>query len=949
MRTNLRTLAVALLVGGAAQVSAAPTTVLHVAPSGNDGWSGRLPAADKAGRDGPFQSLQRARDEVRKLRAAGQLGEGITVQVRAGRYQLPETLTLGPEDSGTAPAPISYQAFPGEKPILSAARVIRGFEPYRGRILKADLAAQGLKGFTFNQLFCNGQRQILARYPNFDPKNPYGGGWAYVDGKLVNMYAEQPGDDSRKLVYKAGDVRELARPTAAEVFIFARYNWWNNVVKVAGIDRANRTVTLAGDCSYPIRPGDRYYLRNVFEELDSPGEWYLDTETATLYFWPPGRIAADSVTASALRNVLQLIGASYVTFQGFTLEGSDQTGLVLQDCHRCTIAGNTIRNTVGVWDWGFSAVAVDGGEGNRVVGNDIHDTGGHGISLSGGDRKTLTPANNVADNNYIHHVGQMYKQGVGVSMTGVGLQATHNLIHDGPRMGIEFSGNNLLLEYNEIRHVNLETEDTGAVYTGGRDWISSRGTVIRYNYFHDILGYGHDQYGRWLSPYFARGVYLDDNAGGVDVIGNIVARCPTGLVMLHNGRDNIIENNILVGGRDDMVHYGGWTDRHPFWLSHVGTMREGYNMVKDQPAWQSMRYIGIGPDQAILPDGRIMAHNFFRRNIVWYDSATAPVYRLGEVNLEYNTFDRNLIYNAGGPVTMGLSKVEPEDQWAAWQKLGQDKQSLIGDPLFVDAKHDDYRLKPGSPALKLGFRQILTRRIGPYASPLRASWPIMQAPGAREHPLVSQDKLPIPEAAYEPRFRTPVPVSVVAQPPTIDGQLAGGEWPTARFSLAETPDRTPVKGLPASATMSHDAKLLYVSLAVPLPAGGKLSLGESWGQHDGAEVCLQAMRGGKSAGPIYVIHGFAGGKCESVTDGGAAAAQAKALGEKTRYAARRADDHWTAEWAIPLAALGATATPGTQLRMNLGLNRTSTAEWLVWAGTNAQNWVVANAGLIVLQ
>ena len=80
-----------------------------------------------------------------------------------------------------------------------------------------------------------------------------------------------------------------------------------------------------------------------------------------------------------------------------------------------------------------------------------------------------------------------YKQGVGVNLNGVGNRASHNLIHDGPRMGIMFSGNNLVIEYNQIRHMNLETEDTGAVYTGGRDWISSRGTVIRYNYFHDGL------------------------------------------------------------------------------------------------------------------------------------------------------------------------------------------------------------------------------------------------------------------------------------------------------------------------------------------------------------------------------------------------------------------------------------------------------------------------------
>jgi hypothetical protein len=941
-----RLIAVVLLLGIVGGVQAAQPTVLYVAPWGNDDWSGRLPATNKAGLDGPVQTLQRARDEIRKLQAAGSLESGVTVQVRAGLYELPQTLALEAQDSGTEQAPIIYQAYPGEKPILTAARVVSGFKPYKGKVLQADVSA--LKGTTFRQLFFNGKRQVLARTPNFDPKNPYGGGWAYVDGKLVSMYADQPGDDKRKLVYREGDVREMARPTEAEVFIFPRYNWWNNVVPIKSLDRATRTITLAGDCSYPIRPGDRYYLRNVFEELDSPGEWYLDKETWTLYFWPPGKLKAQSVTVSYLPNLIQMKETAWVTFQGFTMEGSEKQGVTLSNCRHCTIAASTIRNTVGVWDWGFSAVTVAGGTDNRIVGNDIHDTGGNAISLSGGDRKTLTQANNVADNNYLHHMGQMYKQGVGISMYGVGCKATHNLIHDGPRMGIIFSGNDLLIEYNEIRHVNLETEDTGAVYTGGRDWISSRGSVIRYNYFHDILGYGHDQYGRWLSPHFAWGVYLDDNAGGVDVIGNILVRCPTALIHLHNGRDNVIENNILIGGRDQQVQYSGWTETHRYWTSHFKTMVEGYNMVKDQPAWQRMRYIGIGPKQAVLPDGKIMAHNFFRRNIVWYDSPKAPLYRLGNVNLDYNSFDENVIFNTGGPVTMGLPKVEPPDQWAAWQKLGQDTHSVIADPLFVDRRRDDYRLKPESPALKLGFRQIPVRRIGPYQSPLRASWPIVQAEGAREHPLISQDKLPIPAAAFAPRYATPVPAPAIAAAPTMDGKLAAGEWPAAQMKLAETPGRTPIKSLPGTCTVAHDGLYLYVAMTMPLPPGGKLSLGDSWGQHDGAEVCVQAFAG-KQSGPIYVIHGFANGEFESVTDAGATAKQAKALGERTKYAAQAGANQWTAEWAVPLALLGAKAAPGAQLRFNLGVNRTSTSEWIAWAGTNAQNWVVANAGLILLQ
>ena len=88
--------------------------------------------------------------------------------------------------------------------------------------------------------------------------------------------------------------------------VFPRYNWWNNIVRIKSIDRDARTITLAGDCSYAIRPGDRYYVRNVLEELDAPGEWYLDKATDTLYFWPPDNDPDPVVYAPRLRNILQL-------------------------------------------------------------------------------------------------------------------------------------------------------------------------------------------------------------------------------------------------------------------------------------------------------------------------------------------------------------------------------------------------------------------------------------------------------------------------------------------------------------------------------------------------------------------------------------------------------------------------------------------------------------------
>ena len=94
--------------------------VYYVAPMGNDAWSGRQANPVRDGTDGPFASVARARDAVRALKARrGGLRRPVRILIRGGRYELPETLRFGPEDSGTAETPITYAAFPGEMPVLS--------------------------------------------------------------------------------------------------------------------------------------------------------------------------------------------------------------------------------------------------------------------------------------------------------------------------------------------------------------------------------------------------------------------------------------------------------------------------------------------------------------------------------------------------------------------------------------------------------------------------------------------------------------------------------------------------------------------------------------------------------------------------------------------------------------------------------------------------------------
>jgi len=879
---------VALLAGSLAH--AAPV-VFYVAPRGNDAWSGRLATPNAARTDGPFASLTRARDEVRKLKATGP----VTVQVRGGIYQVTETLTLGPEDAGTAAAPIVWREYPGEKPTLLGGKTISGFEPYQGQILKADVAAQGLQDVPFRQLLCNGKRMDLARYPNRDAAHPVTGGWAYAGGDPVPMYQNIPNEPQNVFIYREQDARQWARPEQGEVMVFPRYNWWNNIIPIKAVDREKRTITLTSDASYGIRNGDRYWVQGLFEELDAPGEWVLDKATWTLYFWPPDGVdpAKMTVCAPAIRTILEIgPGAANIIFRGFTFECCEGTAISTNGATDCRIAASTIRN---VGDYNGSGVSVNGGKRNGVTGCDIHDVGRDAVNLNGGNFDTLDPAGNYADNNYIHHTGIYYKQGVGVSCSGVGNRISHNLIHDCPRFGIVWGGNDHLFEYNEIRHCNLETADCGAIYSWQVDW-SKRGTKIRYNYLHDIIGFGWEN-GKWTSPHYNWGVYLDDGTCGVHVYGNVVARTILGGVHVHGGRDNVIENNILIDGRDSQVQYSGY-------------VKDGWPLPMLNDAWQKfpgnaayLKYPGYEALTKSTADGWQMADNKFLRNIVCYTEPSAKLWAYDNLPFDRTISDYNLIWHKGGPVLTGQPKIKavsgdnlaangdfekgeagalPEgwkwavrpngsaaalvedvkaggkmalriegdgtttdssgqklpvnfnsedipmrpgqayqlsasvraeqptscaimvqayepnkywwaritreqagpqwkrlevvfrfpapgdtdyhegmdkaciridvsqgtgtiwvddvelreaeamSEWEAWQALGLDTHSVIADPRFVDAARDNYRLKPDSPAFKLGFQPIPVDKIGPYKDALRASWPIKQAIGVRE-------------------------------------------------------------------------------------------------------------------------------------------------------------------------------------------------------------------------
>ena len=697
----------------------------YVAVTGDDAAEGTKRA--------PLATLTAARDKIRALKKAGPLpAGGVTVFVRGGTYSLTHAFSLTEADAGTSNAPVVYRAYRGEKPVLTGTRVVSRFTPFRGKIVKADLAAQGFKNLAFRQLYFNRKRQTLARYPNFDPANPYFGGYAYVDGPLPRpggMYRDETNDTATVLHCRAKDVRAWSHPETGEVSIFPRYNWMNDIVPIASANRDAREITLSRAVrtsgTAAIRPYDRYYRRNLFEELDAPGEWFLDSERNALFFWPPEPLAEGSVRVPVTENLIRIEAkAAWITLRGFTLEGCEGSAVNVTGADDCLIAGNTVHDTGG--RLGPAAISVSGGHRCGVVGNDISHVCNSGISLSGGNVNTLEPGGHYADNNYIHHVGILYGHGLGITFHGVALRVSHNLIHDITRCGVFGGGPDCVIEYNRIRHVNLETEDTGGRYGGGMWHI--RGEIIRYNFVTDTLGFGRSG-DRWTSPHFSWGIYLDDDQSYTHVYGNIAARTTAGGCHIHAGRNNVVENNIFIESSGPQIQYSGHDPKAPL---VVGRLKE-YAEARRNPA-----FLAKYPDMATTDLDKVwhMAENRTFRNIICYSSPESKLYGIHHVPSDpfnQNTVNSNLVWHKERPLTVSLNGKSLS--WEEWRKEGYDTDSVVADPLFADPDKDDYRLKPASPAFKLGFAPIPVDKIGPYPSGLRASWPIVEASGVREHPL----------------------------------------------------------------------------------------------------------------------------------------------------------------------------------------------------------------------
>jgi len=900
-------------------------------------------------REEPLASLPGARDAIRAMKAAGGLPQGgVTVWLRGGTYHLDEPFELSKADSGTPAAPIAYRAYGGEEVWISGARAIdpSRFEPVsdagalarldeaaRGKVLQVDLAAQGItdyerelperfRGFTnvhptLLEVFCNGKRMQPARWPNE--------GFAHF-GDIVDFGSglRDPKGPERPGVFKYEGERPSRWSVDEGVWLqgFWARAYLCTVVKVGAIDPQKHEIKLAVPLHYGLDTwgAKRFFATNVLEELDAPGEWYVDRRRGVLYFWPPAPIGECSVGVSMIKSpMIRLRDAEHVILRGLGVEACRQDAVSIQEGGHNRIIGCTIRNT------GRHGVEVRGGVDHGIIGCDIHDTGYGGVMLYGGDRKTLTPANHFADNNHIHHTSVIRRTHAGpISLRGVGLRAGHNLIHHEPHSAVWYQGNDLLMEYNEIYMAHTETTEGGVFYTG-RDW-TTRGNVIRYNYIHHI----NDSLEG--SPTSVNVVHEDDCSAGTTFYGNLCYRVGRG-VSICGGPDNTVENNIFVdcklgvGLSDRGLQWWEWTRHEDGSVTAIDTRngREGSALLS------SLRRVPYNrPPYTRYPH---------LADILERDPVGAPWFCRVVNNI-----------SVGGKALTVSRGVK--DEWVTVQNNWEET-----DPGFVDLKNADFRLRDDAPVLEKGFKPLPLDEIGLINDETRASWPVNAEPAP-------QDWKPrwLVQREQEERMPTALPVFAVKPASAairIDGIVDLEEWTPGQAGgvvvEAYTPARleATVQGdktdHPSTAWLETDAEHLYVAFVNETNPAKGVTGGQVWGKDDAVEIAL-ALVEDQEVGDIILLRGYPNGHFESSDEAGASRTATDRALRGVEYATTVIDrSRWAAEFKVPFTSLGiAPAKTNPKLLFNLSVRKTADDEWVMWRPSKTYTWQVRKGGFLWL-
>jgi len=651
-----------LVLTMAGLAAAAPTADFFVSPAGDDAAAGSHTQ--------PFATIARAQQAVRALQ---QTKTGpIAVLLRGGVYPISEALNFTPADSGTTDAPITWAAYPGERPVISGGRVLTGWQQTEDGLWALEIPEVKAGDWFFWQLFQDEQRLRRCREPDE--------GYYRSEGPL----APRPKRGSKEwsspecrigFFFKEGDVSAWDDLTSGSAVVFQ--SWTASVHWLASIDEAKKQMRFTKGSGWPMgywEKNQRYYIENVRAALDEPGEWYLNRQAGLCLYKPAkGQKLADfRPVAPVAKQLLKVAGdfeagvpAGNLVFRGLSFQHSvfdvpyeqrhdGQAGIALTGAIHTRDAVNVRLEDIELAHVGTYGVWFAKGTRDSVlIRSELRDLGAGGVKIgetSSENKEATACRNNLVENCFIHDGGHLCKAGIGVW---IGRSSYHtarrNEICDFDYSGVSVgwswgyapsSANHNIIEYNHIHHIgNGVLSDMGGIYCLGK----SPGTVLRGNVMHSIASYA---YGGW-------GLYTDEGSTSILMEQNVVYNTKSGGFHQHYGRENILRHNILAFAREGQV---------------IRSRQESHLSF------------------------------LFEKNIVIFENGLPLGKNYSNGNYSFN---RNLYWD----VTEEPFLFAGYDL-AEWQEEGNDRDSLIADPLFRNAREYDFRLSKKSPAHQLGIEPL---------------------------------------------------------------------------------------------------------------------------------------------------------------------------------------------------------------------------------------------------
>ena len=616
---------------------------------------------------GPISTPQAARDAARTA------VKPVRILVADGVYPLTGTITLESEDSQ-----VTWEAAPGARPVFRGGKAITGWTKSETGLWRAPLAD---KAWNFEQLWIAGRRATRARTPNkgyFHITDAVGATVFPGLTKDMNFYAFAVAPEHYEMI------QAIPANERDGALITVTHAWAVGQCRIKALDDATLAVQIKGRARYPFvefEPDQRYWMENFRSALDAPGEWFLDRAKGEVLYqaFAEEDLTKAEVIAPVVEKFLVAKGAKEIHFKGIAFQYSHYNYPVdgLHDGQAATTSDGAIEiedssgirfENCEVAHTGLHAIWFKNGCSDALVKKSrLHDLGGGGVYIG----ETARPADDrvnhhiIVDNNIIQHGGRLHPSACGIVLTHTQhCDVSHNDIADFYYTGVSAGWNwgygdtasrETLVENNHIHHLGWGyLSDMGGFYGLG----TSPGTIIRGNHVHHIASH---RYGGW-------GLYNDEGATDTLMENNLVHDTWNAGFHQHYGYYNTVRNNIFAFGHTAQIQGSRNEPRLRFKYEHNIVIWDPASPLLDGGEWNWKFF--EKPDRGDPKDSLI-----FRNNLYWPTDGKIPAL------LTKSSFT-----------------------WDEWRKMGRDPGSLFADPLFEDVAKRDFRLKPGSPADKIGFK-----------------------------------------------------------------------------------------------------------------------------------------------------------------------------------------------------------------------------------------------------